>query len=74
MVWLPNLGSALVSWLSRLVVVSAASVVFGVSAMCNVLDQNLDTIADFPAVFVIFATFDICYETQLTNTNSEACK
>ena len=42
--------------------------------MYNVLHQDLDTIADVPAVFFIFVTFDICHETQLTNKNSKACK
>ena len=85
MVWSPNPGSPLLSGLSRVVVVSAASVVFTVSAdidiyrslvlrMCNVWDQDLDTIAYLPAVLIIFVTFEICHETQLTNTNSKECK
>ena len=28
--------------------------------------------ADFPAVFFIIFVFDICHETQLTNTNTKS--
>ena len=31
--------------------------------------QDLDTISDFPSVFLIFVTYDICHEKELTNTN-----